>query len=95
RISAAYRGFIQLQVLKTRVTFGIRTDFEDERESYVNGILVISIYEQNLREIYRYCESVGKTFENVLIYSVLPYFIQLIQTELGTMYLQEIGKTKE
>lgn len=78
-----------------RVSFGIRADFEGGGKRYVNGILSISVNGNDLSEITGYCESVGKTFENVLVYSVLPYFIQLIQTELGNMYLWEQRKNKE
>lgn len=74
--------------------FGTRIDFESLEEKFVNGILLISTRGQTFRNVNQYCETEGKSFESVLVYSILPYFAEMIETEFGVMYLWEQWKRK-
>lgn len=68
----------------------MKTDFENNGRKYIEGILVISTYGQTFHQTDIKCSTFGKSFENVLIYSVLPYFKQLLQTELGLIYMRKM-----
>lgn len=65
-----------------------KVNLEENGKKYMAGILMITTYGKNFLEADRECQEFGKTFEQVLEYSVLPYFRQLIQTELGLLCVE-------
>lgn len=60
-----------------------------------DGCLLISVRGENFVRAEEQCLKQGKKFEDVLICFIMPYFIQLIENELGSMYLWKKYKRKK
>lgn len=74
---------------------GMKMDFENIGKTYVQGILVISVYGRDFIAVDNSCRRWGKCFEYVMAYDILPYFRQLFQTELGMLYMETVKKDDE
>lgn len=72
-----------------------KVNLEENGKRYMAGILMITTYEKSFLEADRECQEFGKTFEQVLEYSVLPYFRQLIQTEMGLLCVENRKQSME
>lgn len=74
---------------------GTKVNFSNNGTVFVEGILTISSYGKLFASSESYSSLSGKRFRNVALYNVLPFFQQLIQAELGAMYLRHITKGKQ
>lgn len=64
-------------------------------ERCVDGCLLVSVRGENFSRAEEQCRRQGKKFQDVLFCFILPYFIQLIENELGSMYLWKKYKRKK
>lgn len=71
---------------------GAKVNFSNNGTVLVEGVLTISSYGKLFAPSENYCSLSGKRFKNVALYNILPFFQQLIQAELGAMYLRHIAK---
>lgn len=69
-----------------------KVNFSNNGTVLVDGILTISSYGKLFAPSESYSSLSGKRFRNVALYNVLPFFQQLIQAELGAMYLRHLAK---
>lgn len=67
---------------------GTKVNFSNNGTVFVEGILTISSYGKLFAPPESYRSLSGKRFRNVALYHILPFFQQLIQAELGAMYLR-------
>lgn len=67
---------------------GLKVNFSNNGTVFVEGVLTISSY----GKLFTPSENCGslseKRFRNVALYHILSFFQQLIQSELGAMYLR-------
>lgn len=71
---------------------GTKVNFANNGTVFVEGILTISSYGKLFAPSENYFSLSGKRFRNVALYNILPFFQQLIQAELGAMYLRHLAK---
>lgn len=67
---------------------GSKINFSNNGTVFVEGVLTISSYGKLFASSESYNSLSGEKFMNVALYNVLPFFQQLIQAELGAMYLR-------
>lgn len=72
---------------------GSKINFSNNGTVFVEGILTISSYGKLFASSESYNSLSGERFMNVALYNVLPFFQQLIQAELGAMYLRHKARS--
>lgn len=63
------------------------TDFGTGEETYVKAFLLVTVARADFREMEKSCRILGREFQEVLESYVFPYFGELIEGELASMYL--------
>lgn len=67
----------------------VLTYFNNERE-LIDAVLVISTYGVRFVDVEENSGEEINAFKKILIYEVLPYYVSLLQSEMGAMYLRHI-----
>lgn len=87
--------YVSEQEPEKRGFFCTNVNFEGYGKKSADGCLLVTVSGDDFSRAETRCREQGRSFEDVLFYFVMPYFTQLLQNELGSMYLWKMWKRRK